>query len=118
VLALHRKREEVAQAEARQLLVSTEPVELPSAVINEQGVSVERAEFGQYLPELFAALRVGGLVEPVPIVQSDSLFIVNGVTRAFWVRLWHADQARSHIVRARVLNCVPLVPNVRINLGV
>lgn len=117
-MALHRKREEASPAAARLLLVSTEPIELPPAELDEQNASVERAEFAQYLPELFAALRAGGKVEPVPIVQSDSLFVVNGVTRSFWVRLWHDDESRTNLVRLHVLNCVPLAPKVKVNLGV
>jgi hypothetical protein len=115
-MALHRKREEASPAAARLLLVSTVPVELPPAELDEQCATVERAEFAQHLPELYAALRIGGTVNPVPIVQSDSLFIVNGVTRSFWVRLWHADETRTCIARLHVLNCVPLVPNVKVDL--
>ena len=116
-MALHRKREEASPAAARLLLVSTAPVELPAAELDEQCASVERAEFAQHLPELYAALRAGGIANPVPIVQSDSLFIVSGVTRSFWVRLWHAEGTRTRIARLHVLNCVPLVPNVRVNLS-
>ena len=115
-MALHRKREEASPAAARLLLVSTAPVELPPAELDEQYASVERAEFAQHLPELYAALRAGGTFSPVPIVQSDSLFIVDGATRSFWVRLWHTDASRVCIARLHVLNCVPLTPNVKINL--
>ncbi len=115
-MALHRKRDESSPAAARLLLISTAPVELPPAELDEGCATVERDEFAQHLPELYAALRVGGLVNPVPIVQSDSLFVVNGVAHSFWVRLWHTDELRTQVARLHVLNCLPLMPNVKVKL--
>lgn len=117
-MALHRKREEANPAAARLLLVSTEPVELPEAEVDEAGATVEREEFRQYLPDLFEELRLGGEVVPAPLVQSESLFVVTGETRVFWVRLWHTDATRTHVTRLHVVNCLPLAPpNVQIKLG-
>ena len=116
-MALHKKREEFGRAAARLLLESPEPVELPPAELAEQGATVEHPEFQPHLPELFAALRAGGTVRPVPPVQSDSLFIINGVTRAFWVRLWHMDESRAEIARLHVVNCLPRMANVQISFG-
>jgi hypothetical protein len=116
-MAIHKKRDESSPAAARLLLESTEPVELPPAEIDDQNASIEREEFRQYLDELLAALRAGGTVNPAPIVQSDSLFVVNGETRAFWVRLWHTDESRTHIARLHVLSCLPLGPGLKIKIG-
>src|SRR5438067_957807 len=116
-MAIHKRREESGAAAARLLLESKAPVELPPAELDEQDASVERVEFKQYLPELFAALRAGGTVEPAPLVQSDSLFVVKGMTRSFWVRLWHTDAERIRIARLHVLSCLPFAPSIKINLG-
>lgn len=117
-MALHRKREEANPAATRLLLVATEPVELPEAEVDKAGATVEREEFRQYLPDLFEELRLGGEVTPAPLVQSESLFIVTGETRVFWVRLWHTDETRTVIARLHVVNCLPLTPaNIQIKLG-
>ncbi len=116
-MAIHKKREEAGRAVARMLLESRAPVELPPAEVDEQGATVERPEFQPHLPELFSALRLGGSVNPVPLVQSDSLFVINGATRAFWVRLWHTDPTRTGIARLHVVNCLPRATNVQISFG-
>ena len=116
-MAIHKRREESGKVAARLLLESTEPVELPPAEIDDQGATVEREEFRQYLPELFDALEEGGWVDPAPMVQSDSIFVIEGETRSFWVRLWHTDESRTRIARAHVLSCLPLAPSVKINIG-
>ena len=116
-MAIHKKREEAGRAIARLLLEAREPVELPPATVEEQGATVERAEFQVHLPELFTALRAGGTVNPVPLVQSDSLFIINGASRAFWVRLWHTDKTRTSIARLHVVNCLPRLAHVQISFG-
>jgi hypothetical protein len=99
------------------LLESAEPVELPPAEINQQGVTVERQEFKPYLEELFEALRSGGVVEPAPMVMSDSIFVIDGQTRTFWVRLWHTDESRTEIDRLHVSSCLPLARDVWVDLG-
>jgi hypothetical protein len=116
-MAIHKKRDISSPAAARLLLESTEPVELPPAEIDEAGVSIERDEFEQYLSDLLDVLRRGVTAEPAPIVQSDSLFVINGASRSFWVRLWHTDSSRTHISRLHVLSCLPLTPKLKINLG-
>lgn len=115
-MGIHKRREQASVAAARLLLESTSPVELPPAEFDEQNASVERDEFRSYLPELFDALRAGGTVNPAPIVQSDSLFVVEGETRLFWVRIWHTDQSRTRIARLHVLSCLPLAPSFKINI--
>ena len=103
-MALHKKREESGRSAARLLLESAEAVELPPAQLDEQDATIEREEFRQYLPELFEALREGGWVDPAPMVQSDSIFVIEGWTRIFWVRLWHTDESRTRIARLHVLD--------------
>ncbi|MGH9845981.1 MAG: hypothetical protein ACREEM_45345 [Blastocatellia bacterium] len=115
-MAIHKRRDESGRAVARVLLESAEPVELPSAELEEQDVTIEREEFRPHLPELFEALREGGFADPAPIVQSDSVFVIEGWTRSYWVRLWHTDDSRTRIARVHVLGCMPFAPNVRINI--
>jgi hypothetical protein len=115
-MGIHKRREESSAAAARLLLESTSPVELPPAEFEEENASIEREEFRPYLAELFDALREGGTVNPAPIVQSDSLFVVDGETRSFWVRIWHTDQSRTRIARLHVLSCLPLTPGFKINI--
>jgi hypothetical protein len=116
-MAIHKRREESGRAVARVLLESTEPVELPPAEIDEKDATVEREEFRQFLPELLDALEEGGWVDPAPMVQSDSIFVIEGETRSFWVRLWHTDESRTRIVRAHVLSCLPFAPALKIDFG-
>jgi len=116
-MAIHKKRDVSSPAAARLLLESTEPVELPPAEIDEEGVSVEREEFKSHLSELLDVLRGGVMAEPAPIVQSDSLFVINCASRSFWVRLWHTDSSRTRVSRLHVLSCLPLTPKLKINPG-
>lgn len=115
-MGIHKRREETSAAAARLLLESATPVDLPPAEVAEQDASIEREEFRPYLPELFEALRAGGTVTPAPIVQSESLFVIEGKTRSFWVRLWHTDPSRTRIARLHVLSCLPRVPGFKINI--
>src|SRR5215475_15530613 len=114
-MAIHKRREESGRAVARLLLESTEAVELPPAEIDEQDATIEREEFRQYLPELFDALEEGGWVDPAAMMQSDSIFVIEGETRSFWVRLWHTDESRAHVTRLHVLSCLPLAPALKIH---
>lgn len=116
-MAIHKKNDASGRAVARVLLESREPVELPPATINEQSSTFERPEFQPYLPELCEAIRLGGRVLPVPLVQSDSLFIIHGQTRTFWVRLWHSDQSRTVIDRLHVVNCLSRAGNIQLHFG-
>lgn len=115
-MAIHKRREEGKTA-TRMLLEAAEPVELPPAEVNEAGATLERAEFKPYLAELLAALSQGGVVVPAPMVMSDSIFVVHGQTRTFWVRLWHTDETRTEIDRLHVSACLPLARGVRIDIG-
>jgi hypothetical protein len=115
-MGIHRKREVSYVAAARLLLESASPVDLPPAALEEQDASIEREEFRPYLPQLFETLRAGTTATPAPIVQSDSLFVIDGKTRSFWVRLWHTDQSRTRIARLHVLSCLPRAPGFKINI--
>jgi len=115
-MAIHKRREH-GKAAARMLLESAEPVVLPPAEVDEAGVTIEREEFRPHLPDLLSTLREGGIVDPAPIVQSDSLFIVEGEIRTFWVRLWHTDDSRTRITRLHVVSCLPYAPAIKINIG-
>ena len=112
-MAIHRKREE-ARPGARLLLESKEPVALPPAEINLDGVTVERDEFRPYLDELLDLLRNGVTAQPAPIVLSDSVFVIDGSTRTFWVRIWHLGPERTIIDRMHVTSCLPRLPGIRI----
>jgi hypothetical protein len=115
-MAIH-KRREFGKVAARLLLESTDPVELPAAEINEAGVTVEREEFKPHLGELLETLRRGGMAKPAPMVMSDSIFVIDGQTRSYWVRLWHTDETREKVDRLHVTACLPLAPAVHIGLG-
>ena len=92
-MAIHKRRDESGRVATRLLLESTEPVELPPAEIDEQDATVEREEFRQYLPELLDILEEGGWVDPAPMVQSDSIFVIEG---EIWVGDTHCP-AGTHI---------------------
>ncbi len=112
-MAIHRKREE-ARPGARLLLESKEPVNLPPAEINLAGVTVEREEFRPYLDELLDLLGEGVTAQPAPIVISDSVFVIDGPRRTFWVRIWHLGPERTLIDRMHVTSCLPRLPGIRI----
>ncbi|MBO0721483.1 MAG: hypothetical protein J2P41_11715 [Blastocatellia bacterium] len=114
-MGIHKRREE-SSAAARQLLESASPVDLPPVEVDAEDASLEREEFRPYLPELLEALRAGGTVNPAPIVQSDSVFVIDGKTRSFWVRLWYSDQSRTRIARLHILSCLPRAPGFKINI--
>lgn len=116
-MAIHKRREESGHISTRLLLESAEPVELPPAQIDEQDVTLEREEFRQYMPELLNAMEEGGLVDPAPMVQSDSIFVLEGETRLFWVRIWHTDASRNRVSRLHVLSSLPHTPALTVNFG-
>ena len=117
-MSIHKKREAFGRAVARIPLESVEPVEFPPAEVKIGSITVERMEFQGGLIELIETLGAGGVLTPAPIVQSDSLFILNGRTKTFWVRLWHTDPSRTCIARIHLVNCLPRGSNVQIRLGV
>lgn len=112
-MAIHRRRES-ARPGARMLLESNDPVSLPPAEINIEGVSVEREEFRQYVNELLEILSAGVEAMPAPVVMSNSIFVIEGATRSFWVRLWHLDAERTQIDRLHLSSCPPRVPGLRL----
>ena len=110
-----KKRNE--RTEARLLLESDEPVELPPAEIEEKSVVLQFETFRPFIPELVEALREGTLAEPVPVMLDGSTFVVHGATRSFWVKLWHAAGDLSRVERAQVISCLPSTRGVQVIVG-
>jgi hypothetical protein len=103
------------QTESRLLLEGDEPIELPPAEIADSAVLVQFENLKQYVPELLEALRAGTLAEPVPVMLDGSTFAVHGLTRTFWVKLWHtANMDLTRIERAQVISCLPSTRGVQI----
>lgn len=108
-----KKRNE--QTETRLLLESDEAVELPPAEIADGAVLVQFEKFKAFVPELLEALRAGTIAEPVPVMLDGSTFAVHGLTRTFWVKLWHtASSDMTRIERAQVISCLPSTRGVQI----
>ena len=112
-MAIHRKREE-AKPGSRLLLESEDPVVLPPAEINTDGLSLEREEFRPFVEELLGLLRAGVTATPAPVVMSNSVFVIEGQTRSFWVRLWHFEGDQTKIDRLHLSSCPPRVPGLRL----
>jgi hypothetical protein len=112
-MAIHRKREE-SKPGTRLLLESSEPVELPAAEVNLQGISLEREDFRAYLPELVEILQDGVTALPAPVVMSNSTFVIDGETRTFWVRFWHMEGDLTKIDRLHLISAVPRVPGLKL----
>ena len=97
------------------MLESDEPVELPPAEIDDGAVLVQFDKFKPYIPELLETLRAGTIAEPVPVMVDGSTFAIHGLTRTFWVKLWHAAGTDlMKIDRAQVLSCLPSTRGVQI----
>ena len=106
------------QTESRLLLESADPVELPPAEIDETAVLVQFDKLKPWIPELLAALRTGTTAEPVPVMNDGSTFAIHGVTRTFWVKLWHAaGTERTRIERAQVISCLPSTRGTNVIIG-
>lgn len=114
-MAIHKKHAEGMVA-ARLLLQSPEPLELPPAEINEAGITLEREEFRPHLEELLIELRDGIRVSPVPMMNTDSMFVIHADTRSFWVRIWHTDESRTNIDRLHITSCLPLMRHVSVSI--
>jgi hypothetical protein len=114
-MAIVKRRNE--RTEARMLLESDEPVELPPAEIEEGAVVVQFDAYKQFIPELLEALRAGGWVEPVPVMLDGSTFVVHGATRSFWVKLWHSSEELTRIERAQIISCLPSTRGVQVVVG-
>jgi hypothetical protein len=105
------------QTETRLLLEGDEPVELPSAEIEERNVLVQFEKFKPFIPELIDELRSGTVAEPVPVMNDGSTFAIHGETRTFWVKLWHAAGTElTRIDRAQVISCIPSTRGVQIRV--
>lgn len=103
------------QTEARLLLESSEPVELPPAEIDERNVLVQFAQFKPFIPELLEELRDGVTAEPVAVMNDGSTFAIHGDTRTFWVKLWHAAGSDlTKIDRAQIISCLPSTRGVQV----
>lgn len=112
-MAIVKKRNE--QTDARLLLESSAPVELPPAEIADAAVLVQFDKFKPYIAELLETLRAGTLAEPVPVMMDGSTFAVHTQTRTFWIKLWHQPASNmTHIERAQVISCLPSTRGLRI----
>ena len=112
-MPITKKRNE--QTETRLLLESDEPVELPPAEIEDKAILVQFDKFKPFIPELLGALRAGTMAEPVPVMLDGSTFAVHGVTRTFWVKLWHtASSDMTRIERVQVISCLPSTRGVQV----
>ena len=103
------------QTESRLLLEGSDPVELPPAQIENQNVLVQFDKFKPFVPELLRELRIGTVVDPVPVMNDGSTFAVHGETRTFWVKLWHkAGTDLTRIDRVQIISCIPSTRGVQI----
>ena len=106
------------QTETRLLLEGGEPVELPPAEIADSAVLVQFDKFKPFTPELLEALRAGATADPVVVMNDGSTYAVHGVTRTFWVKLWHsAGSELTKIERVQVISCLPSTRGVEIRIG-
>ncbi|HSV33631.1 MAG TPA: hypothetical protein VLH87_05870 [Pyrinomonadaceae bacterium] len=106
------------QTETRLLLESGDPVELPPAQIAGDAVLVQFEKFKPFLPELIDELRKGTTAEPVAVMNDGSTFAIHGVTRTFWVKLWHsAGSDLTNIERVQVISCIPSTRGVEIRIA-
>jgi hypothetical protein len=106
------------QTETRLLLESGDPVELPPAQIAGDAVLVQFDKFKPFLPELTDELRKGTTAEPVAVMNDGSTFAIHGVTRTFWVKLWHsAGSDLTNIERVQVISCIPSTRGVKIRIA-
>jgi hypothetical protein len=106
------------RTDARLLLESDEPVELPPAEIEEGAVVVQFDSVRPFIPELLDTLRAGTIAELVPVMLDGSTFAVHTATRTFWVKLWHANGGDlTRIERAQVLSCLPSTRGLQVIVG-
>jgi hypothetical protein len=105
------------QTEARLLLESGDPVELPPAEVDERALLVQFDQFRPFIPELLEELRAGTTAEPVAVMNDGSTFAIHGETKTFWVKLWHAAGTEmTRIERVQVLSCIPSARGIQISL--
>ncbi|MFS8086078.1 MAG: hypothetical protein ACMG6H_10645 [Acidobacteriota bacterium] len=106
------------QTEFRLLLESGDPVDLPAAEVADSAVIVQFEKFKPFIPELMAALREGTRAEPVAVMNDGSSFAIHGVTRTFWVKLWHAAGTDlGKIERVQIISCLPSTQGLQVLIG-
>ncbi|MDQ1590325.1 MAG: hypothetical protein QOG71_952 [Pyrinomonadaceae bacterium] len=106
------------RTDARLLLESDEPVELPPAEIEEGAVVVQFDSMRPFLPELLETLRAGTIAELIPVMIDGSTFAIHTATRTFWVKLWHANGGDlTRIERAQVISCLPSTRGLQVIVG-
>ena len=106
------------RTDARLLLESDEPVELPPAEIEEGAIVVQFDSVRPFLPELLETLRAGTIAELVPVMIDGSTFAIHTATRTFWVKLWHANGGDlTRIERAQVISCLPSTRGLQVIVG-
>jgi hypothetical protein len=114
------RKQNTQRTDARLLLESDEPVELPPAEIEESAVIVQFDHVKPFIPELLETLRAGTIAELVPVMLDGSTFAVHTRTRTFWVKLWHANNSEgelTRIERAQVLSCLPSTRGLQVIVG-
>ena len=114
------RKQNTQRTDARLLLESDEPVELPPAEIEERAVIVQFENVKPFVPELLETLREGTVAELVPVMLDGSTFAVHTRTRTFWVKLWHANNSEgdlTRIERAQVLSCLPSTRGLQVIVG-
>lgn len=105
------------RTDARLLLESDDPVELPPAEVDETAVVLQFDNLREFVPELLETLRAGTTAELVPVMRDGSTFAVHTETRTFWVKLWHSSDAMTRVERVQVLSCLPSTRGVRVLVG-
>jgi hypothetical protein len=115
-MPIQKKRDH--QTESRLLLESGDPVELPPAEVLDNAVLVQFDKFKPFIPELIEELRAGTTAEPVAVMNDGSTFAIHGVTRTFWVKLWHsAGTDLTRIERAQVISCLPSTRGTQVTIA-
>ena len=117
-MAIRKTKTQTQRTDARLLLESDDPVELPPAQVEESAVVVQFENLRQYVPELLETLRAGTTAELVPVMRDGSTFAVHARTRTFWVKLWHAGMSEmTRVERVQVLSCLPSTRGVQVVVG-
>ena len=114
------RKQNTQRTDARLLLESDEPVELPPSEIEESAVIVQFENVKPFVPELLETLRAGTVAELVPVMLDGSTFAIHTRTRTFWVKLWHANNSEgelTRIERAQVLSCLPSTRGLHVIVG-
>lgn len=117
-MAIRKTKTQTQRTDARLLLESDDPVELPPAQVEVSAVVLQFENLRQYVPELLETLRAGTVAELVPVMRDGSTFALHTATRTFWVKLWHAGLSdMTRVERVQVLSCLPSTRGVQIVVG-